>query len=143
MPGVSKVVVIVTGGRDYANESFMKEELLGYDPSIVIIRHGAASGADTLAGRVATELGFEVQPIPADWSGPCGIDCRKGHRRKRGNGSDYCPAAGPRRNKLMLDLGADVVHAFPGGTGTKDMIRQARERGIPTVGWDPFEGKAA
>ena len=43
----------------------------------------------------------------------------------------YNKAAGPIRNKLMLEAGKpDLVIAFPGGNGTINMIKQAKEAGI-------------
>ena len=32
--------------------------------------------------------------------------------------------------RLMLDTGIDLVIAFPGGTGTADMVRRARKAGV-------------
>jgi hypothetical protein len=44
---------------------------------------------------------------------------------------DYGKAAGPIRNKRMLtDFAPDIVVAFPGGKGTADMVRQAKEREV-------------
>jgi hypothetical protein len=43
-------------------------------------------------------------------------------------------AAGPERNQRMLDDGKpDLVIAFPGGTGTSDMVRRAREAKLPVM----------
>jgi hypothetical protein len=42
--------------------------------------------------------------------------------------------AGPIRNQRMLDEGKpDLVIAFPGGRGTADMVRRAREAGVEVV----------
>ena len=39
--------------------------------------------------------------------------------------------AGPLRNQRMLDDGKpDMVVAFPGGGGTKDMVRRAAKAGV-------------
>lgn len=79
------------------------------------IIHGEASGADSLAGAWAAEHGIPCLPFPADW---------KTHGK----------AAGPIRNQSMIDNAApDVVIAFPGGHGTRDMKRRARKAGIPVV----------
>jgi hypothetical protein len=56
----------------------------------------------------------------------------------RGNATadwgQYGAPAGPIRNKTMLTQGRpDVVLAFPGGTGTADMKRQARRAGVRVV----------
>ena len=42
--------------------------------------------------------------------------------------------AGPIRNQRMLDDGKpDLGIAFPGGRGTADMVRRAREAGVETI----------
>lgn len=55
--------------------------------------HGAAEGADTLAGQVAHGYGWTVERHPVDW---------KQHRR----------AGGPRRNAEMVAAGADLCLVF-------------------------------
>ncbi|MFD3263157.1 hypothetical protein [Phenylobacterium ferrooxidans] len=51
--------------------------------------------------------------------------------RYRKDGSAYDAAAGPWRNATMLRDGhPDLVVAFPGDTGTADMVRQARRAGL-------------
>ena len=102
--------VIVCGGRDYANRTVVGG-VLGMLRDGVTIVHGAASGADSLAAVEAALLGFDVEAHPADWNA-------------------YGKAAGPIRNQRMLDAGADLVIAFPGGRGTADMVRRSREAGI-------------
>jgi len=43
-------------------------------------------------------------------------------------------AAGPIRNQQMLDEGRPhLVVAFPGGTGTADMVRRAKAAGVPVM----------
>ncbi|BAQ18361.1 hypothetical protein GL4_2928 [Methyloceanibacter caenitepidi] len=77
--------------------------------------HGNATGADALAGFWAIAVGVPILAFAADWN-------------KHGR------AAGPIRNKQMLDEGKpDLVIAFPGGRGTANMVRQARERGVEVV----------
>jgi hypothetical protein len=74
------------------------------------IIHGAAAGADTLAGDWAAERGVPVRLFRANWE-------------KHGR------AAGPIRNRQMLDEGKpEIVIAFPGGCGTRNMVRQAIAR---------------
>lgn len=43
----------------------------------------------------------------------------------------YSNSAGPRRNGWMLELQPDLVVAFPGQAGTRNMISQAQEKNIP------------
>lgn len=104
--------VIVCGGRDYSDADAVEQVLLALNPHHVTIVHGAAPGADTLAGDLGHQLGFDIEPYPADWD-------------KHGR------AAGPIRNKQMLDSGADLVIAFPGGRGTTNMVLQAEKAGVP------------
>lgn len=106
--------VIVCGGRDYSDLEKVREHIVGLVPNTSTIVHGGAPGADSLAALVATEQGYEVQAWPADWSL---------HGR----------AAGPIRNKAMIDAGADFVIAFPGGRGTGDCVSRAEKAGIPVV----------
>jgi hypothetical protein len=50
------------------------------------------------------------------------------------NWDKYGKAAGGIRNQQMLDENEiDTAVAFPGGTGTKDMIKKARKAGICTI----------
>lgn len=104
--------LLVCGGRYYSDEEKVRATLAklfdGHEERILI--HGGAPGADTLAGSVARAMGATVRVYPADW---------KKHGR----------SAGPMRNQRMLDAereGLDWVVAFPGGTGTRDMVRRAK-----------------
>jgi hypothetical protein len=107
-----EIRIIVCGGRNYDDLSTMRMVLARYgrERRCTII-HGGAPGADTIAGEAAQNLGFPVEVWPADW-------------RSEGKG------AGPRRNQRMVDAGADVVLAFPGGRGTADCVRRAKAAGI-------------
>lgn len=128
--------VLFTGGRDFDDEILLRQALSALDPDQHIIIHGAASGLDSLAGRVGVQLGFQVESYPAKWykcdsTGESGVRCY--HKPRPTN---YCPAAGPRRNQYMLNTGIDLVYAFPGGNGTADMKRRARKSGIRVVEWE-------
>ena len=131
--------ILVTGSRSWDAAQLLADVLLdtwhdatqnGYD-SIVII-HGGADGADTLADLWARGNGLDVETHPADWN-HCADDCPAGHRKTRARGGDYCPTAGPRRNQRMVDAGADLVVALQrdGSRGTADCIRRAEEAGLP------------
>ena len=74
--------------------------------------HGAARGADSLAGEWASTRAVPVKIFPADW---------QTHGR----------SAGHIRNAQMLREGKpDLVVAFPGGRGTADMVAKANAAGI-------------
>jgi hypothetical protein len=115
------VRVMVTGSRRWTDEDAIRRALhfaaggMGMEtaPGVTLI-HGAARGADTIAAHLAVVLGWSVVPYPADWS-------RHGK------------AAGPIRNREMLDSKPDVVLAFPlpMSRGTRDVIREAVLRCIP------------
>lgn len=119
--------ILVTGGREY--DDFGTVVAVLDDLPIEQLAHGGARGADALADRYAKEHGIPVHSFPADWRGPCRVTCNIGHRRR-----GMCPAAGVYRNSDMLVAFApDLVVAFPGGRGTADMVRKAREAGVAVL----------
>ena len=105
--------VIVCGGRDYDDERTVDAVMSALDLDCTVVA-GSAPGADTLAVAWRKERGLSHEEFPADW-------------RKHGK------AAGPIRNQAMLDAGADLVIAFPGGRGTADMVSKAREAGVTVM----------
>lgn len=133
--------VLVTGSRSWTDTEVIGAALsdcwrdavqLGADGITVV--HGGASGADRIADLWAIRFrgsGVLREPVPADWPS-CAAGCRPGHRRRRWDGSEYCPTAGHRRNQAMVDRGAAVALAFPLGasTGTRDCMRRAERAGI-------------
>jgi hypothetical protein len=109
--------VLVCGGRDYQNSSRVQIVLsiLRKEFDIECIIEGGATGADTFAGDWADSVGIPritYSVTPEDW-------------RKFGK------SAGHRRNtKMLIDGKPDLVIAFPGGRGTANMIKQARNANI-------------
>lgn len=102
--------VLVCGGR-YFDEWRMVATALD-TLEVTVLMQGGARGADALALKWAETRGVPVITFPANW--------RAG---KRG---------GPERNAFMLEEGKPhLVVAFPGGTGTQDMIRRAEAAGVP------------
>jgi hypothetical protein len=103
---------IIAGGRDYvatcATWCFLDDvhSTLG----ITEVVSGCARGADAAGERWAEMRSIPIRRFPADWD-------KHGKR------------AGPIRNRQMAEY-ADALIAFPGGRGTQDMLRQARERGL-------------
>lgn len=106
--------LVVTGGRDYRDVDAVEEAFAGLVAGgLTAMAHGGATGLDTLAARVAYQAGVSVTVYFADWGT---------HGR----------AAGPIRNRYMLeDFKPDFLLAFPGGRGTKNCAKTAREMGIP------------
>lgn len=104
--------VLVCGGRDFIDGAAVKSALDALPEGPLTIIEGGASGADNFARLWAEFRGVPCETYRADWSA---------HGR----------AAGPIRNKQMLDEGKpDLVIAFPGGRGTANMIKQARVAGV-------------
>ena len=88
----------------------MSEALDRIRPDVII--HGAAAGADAMAGRYARENDIECREFPAEWE-------------------RYGRSAGYKRNQQMLDEGKpDMVVAFPGGPGTQNMVKISRQQGF-------------
>ena len=90
--------VLVCGSRDWTDQALIVRVLPDYGPAVIV--HGAARGADRLAGRVARALGWPVEEHPAAWT-------------------QYGRAAGHKRNLAMLATHPALVIAFTtiaGGT---------------------------
>lgn len=115
--------VLVCGGRDFNDPLTLGSWLGGIQKShgIAVIIEGGARGADFMARKFAEWRGIPVETFPADWDG-------------------LGRAAGVLRNQRMLDEGKpDLVVAFPGGRGTADMVRRAREAGIRVLEATPIQ----
>ncbi len=109
--------VLITGGRDFDDSDLLQQTLnrLHAATPFTCLIHGAAKGADHLAGAWANANGIEEIACPADW-------------KRHGRG------AGPARNKLMLEEHQpDLVVAFPGGKGTAHMVGLAEKAGTKVV----------
>lgn len=144
--------VIVTGSRHAAMsahyrvvESTLVRVACGEPVTLI---EGGAPGVDTLAKKIAEAHGWPWVEVAARW-GECGPDCPPGtgHLLPRawwdemhGDGPTYCPGAGPRRNRLMVDtyrVGGRVA-AFPAvpkarRSGTWDTIEYAVSVGVPVL----------
>lgn len=130
--------VIVCGGRKYLDEGsvFITLDCLPY-PEMVLLMHGAAPGADTLAQNWAEARGVRVHPYPAAWGR---LDYPDAVIRTLPSGRTYDANAGRRRNGTMLKAMPDVVIAFPGGPGTEHMVGISRAAGIPVFEFKPKDG---
>jgi len=112
--------ILIAGGRDFSDYDMIYNELRDYSEGVKTVISGGARGADTLGERWAFDHKAEVEEYPALWE-------------------EYGRAAGPIRNQVMLDVGIpDLVVVFPGGEGSKDMVRKARKAGVQTLtpGWE-------
>ena len=107
--------VLVCGGRNYRDNGTLwsRLNLIHAMHGISVVIHGGARGADMLGEKWAVLNDIPHVMFKPDWDA-------------------YGPAAGPIRNKRMLEEGKpDLVLAFPGGKGTANMIWQANECGVP------------
>ncbi len=86
--------VIVAGAVAWADAGAIRRELSKLPAGVTVI-HGDCTGADELAGRIADELGFSVEPmakVPADRE-RYGRDAWKGlNERMLAGGAVYRPA---------------------------------------------------
>lgn len=122
--------VLVCGGRDFADRDLFASTMSRFKPKPLhdcaehIIIHGGAPGADALAQEWVEVFGGRQRIFPADWT-------------------LYGKAAGPIRNQRMLDEGKpELVVAFPGGSGTADMVRRARKAGVEVIEVSPGQGSS-
>lgn len=112
--------ILVCGGRYYDNAEALICALESISDKYaegrrIVLIHGAARGADSIAENWAQWRGLKIMAFPAAW-------------RKHGR------AAGHIRNTQMLEEGCpDLVVAAPGGTGTANMVTQAHKFGVPTI----------
>lgn len=122
------LAIIVCGGRDYHDEQAVRLTLdtIRNNRHLVRVIEGDARGADRLAGQWAKRHRESIghKAFPANWD-------RDGRKR-----------AGPIRNSRMRDdllqmreqTGCRIgVVAFPGGTGTANMVDQADDAGIKVL----------
>lgn len=122
-PGRS-LVIAAGGGRDLAwPHQRVAAELLARSGGrlVHLLLHGGARGADAAIARAAHQLGWSALVMPAEW-------------RRHGR------AAGPIRTRELLELAVAraeahtapgvstsvLVVAFPGGSGTASLVREAR-----------------
>ena len=107
-------IVLVTGGRDYADRAHVfstLDNIRTYKPGMCVVQ-GNARGADAHAVAWCKKNGVPCFSCDAHWD-------------------YYGNRAGGLRNGWMLDyMDVDVCVAFPGGTGTANMVRKANEAGI-------------
>lgn len=107
--------VLVCGGRNFNNKKLLFNALDSLPFSVTKIINGGANGADKLSTEWAKANQIDYVEYPPDWK-------------------KYGKAAGPIRNSEMLLLESiDYVVAFPGGRGTQDMIKKAKNAGIKVL----------
>jgi hypothetical protein len=115
------VRVLITGTREdgphcqRAFEVLTKVWSRADNPTLTVVHGACPTGVDAYVDTMARDAGFSVETYPADWD-------------------THGKAAGPLRNKQMVDLGADLCLAFPKGVsrGTRGCLALAQAAGIDT-----------
>lgn len=109
--------VIVAGAVAWTDADAVRRELAKLPPGSVVI-HGDCPGADALAGEVARELGFAVEPMA----------------KNAADRAKYKRLAWKGLNERMLLSGAGLVlvfhPAFEQSNGSKHMAELARRAGV-------------
>ena len=122
--------ILVCGGREFDDWGLLSstldklcldrgwvrepDEYGNWLPDVTVV-HGGAKGADSLATDWAVINWCYLTIHKADWE-------------------NLGKAAGPVRNKKMLEQSEpDIVVAFPGGKGTANMIKLAKEAGVEVM----------
>ena len=107
--------ILVCGGRNYKDRervfSVLSAAVQWFDINFVIIE-GGATGPDWYSKEWAHAHGHPCIEMKAAWD-------------------FYGQGAGAIRNQLMLTHAMpDLLIAFPGGTGTRDMIARCKKAGV-------------
>lgn len=107
--------VLICGGRDLNEKlvcTWLENNFLTLFPDCTMIVHGGAKGADNGAHKFCVKENFPETVYAVskeEWN-------------------KYGRAAGVLRNQKMLDQeNPDIILAFPGGRGTKDMIIRGKK----------------
>lgn len=108
--------ILVCGGRDWHDRDATDAALNMLD-GVEIVIHGNANGADELGAVWAVNNKIHAVSVPAQWDA-------------------FGRSAGPKRNAAMMLLQPNLVVAFPGGAGTRNMVELAERAGV-TV-WQPY-----
>lgn len=114
--------LLVCGGR---RGSPQIQELVTKTLNALVTKHylardfcmiqGGATGVDSIAKGWAINAGVAVLEMSANWT-------------------TYGDQAGAIRNRWMLEWAMpDLVVAFPGGTGTADMVKRAKRANVTCI----------
>lgn len=139
------MIVLVTGGRHFSDGSYLFDQMdrLHAEHNFTMVVEGGqrsyrkgerrpSYGADFFAHEWAVLRGILVRTEYARWNDLSQPDARIMQNRR---GEPYDANAGPRRNGLMLEkYRPEMCVAFhPSGTGTKNMLDQARVFGLEPI----------
>ena len=153
------MMLLVTGTRyaDVSHGWFVYKTIAALiaedDPGPHELYVGDAKGVDDLAARAfRNRAGWTVTVFEARWE-ECAANCPPGtddnpHRqRHRGDRDEYCPLAGTRRNRAMVEAyraaGGVLVLPFPAANlpsrGTRGCVGDARRAGLTVLDEIPLE----
>lgn len=106
--------IVVSGCRNYCNYTEVKKYIdiciskIKTEYTLIFVS-GTCKGADSLGERYALENNYGLEKYPAEWD-------------------KFGRSAGPRRNKIMAEIGDYFICFWDGkSTGTKSMIDYATE----------------
>lgn len=108
-----RVVVVVTGGRDYADRD-RALEVLDACTVHVLVHGGGPFGIDRIADQWAKNKGIPCLSVPL----------------LQRDGLSARPLRNGKMLRLAMRIGDVEVIAFPGGVGTADCVKQARQNGL-------------
>lgn len=132
---------IVCGGRTVKDREavFRNLDRIHAERRITLVIEGGqrswkygkiVGGVDWFAHEWAVTRGVPVITEPANWDDMT-PPVRLGYFS---NGKTYNKESGPRRNRKMLDdHNPDITIAFPGASGTADMIFESKLRGVEVL----------
>ena len=104
--------VIIAGGRDFNDYLLLLQAVVKANFDVTEVVSGGAKGADSLGELFARDMDLSLKRFPADWD-------------KHGR------AAGPIRNGEMAGYADALIAMWDGvSTGTANMIKQAKDRGL-------------
>lgn len=126
--------VLITGGRGFIDEDVIStamSDLVHHrgafskiNGSVETVIHGKARrGVDHIVDKVARRMGLVVEEYPItddEW-------------KMLGLGAGHA-----RNGRMLRSSRPDLVVAFPGGNGTRDMVRQAKEASVEVIYAAPF-----
>lgn len=106
----SEMKTIIAGCRKFVDyeEVVRHVNLSGFNITEVV--SGGCGGVDKLGERFAKERGIGIKRFPYE--------------------GKYGKAGGPIRNRKMAEYGEALIAISSGGNGTKNMIEEAKKRGL-------------
>jgi len=111
------VRILITGGRRYSDGAQFNRVMAKRVSLDDELCHGGATGADLMCAVWATAHEVDCRRMPAQWKRFDG-DRSEGYRRNR---------------RMLLKFKPELVIAFPGGTGTANMVNIARRAQVRVI----------